>query len=216
MLMSLIRLHDADLILSKHGTFRPKLLQLVSSNPSDEIKSLTKSVFDTYSRSSELDRPALVTQLAKLKGVGPATASLILCTCDPETTIFFGDEVFRWLSWDEPSKGPKGWTRQISYTAKEYRRFDELATDLRKRLNVKAIDIEKVGYVLGKEKADVDLGMNSKEGNSVESKEENSQKSKDQNKAEAPAPKTVTASKRKIESTAPEAKGRRSKRLASS
>src|ERR1700759_182856 len=140
----------------KHGTFRPKLLQLVSSNPPSEIKSLTKSVFATYSSSSNPDRAALVNQLTKLKGIGPATASLILSAFDPDGAIFFGDEVFRWLSWDEPPKGPKGWGRRIGYTLGEYRQLNRLVGDFIKRLDVKAIEVEMVGYVLGKEKIDVD------------------------------------------------------------
>lgn len=125
---------------------------------------------------------------------------MILGTFDSETTIFFGDEVFRWLAWDEPAKGSKGWPRQIAYTAKEYRRLDELATDLRKRLDVQAIDIEKVGYVLGKEAADLDSSIESREKNEVDE----------------PAPKKPAGGKRKMESTAPEAKGRKSRRVASS
>jgi hypothetical protein len=64
--------------------------------------------------------------------------------------------VFRWLSWEEPPKGPKGWGRRIGYTLSEYRQLDRLVGDFVKRLDVKAIEVEMVGYVLGKEEIDVD------------------------------------------------------------
>jgi hypothetical protein len=144
----------------KHGTFRPKLLSLVSSNPEDEIKSLTQAVFADYS-SKAPDRPRLVARLAKLKGIGPATASLILAVYDPDGAIFFGDEVFRWLNWSEPQKGASGWGRKIAYSAPEYRTLDRLASALTARLEVKAVEVERVGYVLGKEGSDIDAKRSS-------------------------------------------------------
>jgi hypothetical protein len=117
---------------------------------------LTQAVFADYTSSSSPDRPSLVARLAKLKGIGPATASLILAVYDPAGAIFFGDEVFRWLSWAEPQKGASGWGRKIAYNAGEYRTLDRLASALIARLGVAAVDVEKVGYVLGKEHADVD------------------------------------------------------------
>jgi hypothetical protein len=131
-------------------------LSLVSSNPADEIKSLTQAVFADYTSAKAPDRPSLVTRLAKLKGIGPATASLILAVYDPDGATFFGDEVFRWLAWGEPQKGASGWGRKIAYNASEYRTLDRLASALTARLGVAAVEAEKVGYVLGKESADVD------------------------------------------------------------
>jgi hypothetical protein len=138
----------------------------VSSNPGDEIKSLTQGVFADYSSSKAPDRPSLVARLAKLKGIGPATASLILAVYDPDGAIFFGDEVFRWLSWGEPQKGASGWGRKIAYNASEFRTLDRLASALTTRLGVAAVDVEKVGYVLGKENVNVDA--KAKTGSSVE------------------------------------------------
>jgi hypothetical protein len=128
----------------------------VSSNPADEVKALTQAVFADYASSKTPDRPALVARLAKLKGVGPATASLILAAYDPDGAVFFGDEVFRWLSWGEPQKGASGWGRKIAYSAPEYRALDRLASAVTARLGVAAVEVEKVGYVLGKENAVVD------------------------------------------------------------
>jgi hypothetical protein len=166
----------------------------VSSNPADEIKSLTQAVFADYSSSKAPDRPSLVARLAKLKGIGPATASLILAVYDPEMAIFFGDEVFRWLSWSEPQKGASGWGRKIAYSASEYQTLDRLASALTARLGVAAVDVEKVGYVLGKENADVDSNT----------------------KTNSAATKVPERSKRKSEADgSTESKPKRSKRLRS-
>jgi hypothetical protein len=134
----------------------------VSSNTEDEIKSLTQDVFADYSSSKVPDRPGLVAKLAKLRGIGPATASLILAVYDSDSAIFFGDEVFRWLCWSEPQKGASGWGRKIAYNASEYKTLDKLASTLTARLNVEAVEVEKVGYVLGKENADIDAHLSSK------------------------------------------------------
>ena len=82
----------------KHGTFRPALLALVRSNPSSQIESTTRRAFSTLDPISPL--PALKI-LTELKGIGPATASLLLSVFDPEAVVFFSDEVFRWLMWEE-------------------------------------------------------------------------------------------------------------------
>ena len=60
-----------------------------------------------------------LTTLTKLKGIGPATASLLLSTSDPENVPFFSDELFRWAFWED--KPGCRWDRKISYSAKEYR-----------------------------------------------------------------------------------------------
>ncbi|KAI9729360.1 MAG: hypothetical protein M1834_006883 [Cirrosporium novae-zelandiae] len=90
--------------------------------------------------------------LVKLKGIGPATASLILSCYDRENIPFFSDELFRWLHWQD-AKNQK-WDRKIKYTMKEYKDLCELLEQLRTRLGkqeVKAIDAEMVAYVLAKE-----------------------------------------------------------------
>lgn len=95
-----------------------------------------------------------ITALSKLKGIGPATASLLLSTYDPVRIPFFSDEIYRYLLWEEAKL--KGWDRKINYTIKEYRTLFESVTALRKRLEeasgeeVSAMHIEKAAYVLGK------------------------------------------------------------------
>ena len=91
--------------------------------------------------------------LTKLKGIGPATASLLLSVATPEAVPFFSDELFKWSMWDETGS-PAGWKRQIKYNKKEYEALLGKVRELRGRLGVRAMDAEKVAWVLGKEKLD--------------------------------------------------------------
>ena len=96
-----------------------------------------------------------ITVLNKLKGIGPATSSLLLSCYDPFKVPFFSDELYRYVHWEEAKS--KGWDRKISYTIKEYRALFERVAELQERLKrdsgkeVSAIDIEKAAYVLGKD-----------------------------------------------------------------
>ena len=137
----------------KHGTYRPNLAKLVASNSIESIRDTTRSAFEVY----EADKGAYnksITALSKLKGIGPATSSLLLSCYDPVEIPFFSDELYRYLHWEETKL--KGWDRKINYTIKEYKSLFEKLTELRERLQqesgkeVSAIDIEKAAYVLGK------------------------------------------------------------------
>lgn len=96
--------------------------------------------------------------LAKgLRGVGPATASLLLGVYDDVKIPFFSDELFRWVMYEE-GKG-RGWDRSIKYTIVEYRQMFSRVKELRQRLNeeqqgreVKSLEVEMVAYVLGRRK----------------------------------------------------------------
>lgn len=135
---------------SKHGTFRPKLLSLVQSNDGDTIQETTSSAFKLLPDTSKAFQT-----LTNLKGIGPATASLLLSVAAPDTVPFFSDELFRWCAWDE-SGSPNGWQRKIKYNAKEYELVLAKVSALVKRLNVRAVDAEKVAWVLGKEGVNAD------------------------------------------------------------
>jgi hypothetical protein len=156
----------------KHGTFRPTLLSLVSSNPDATISSLTATVFSEYDSSLDSDSeppdiPSLVSRLTALKGVGPATASLLLSSLDPDRVPFFGDELFRWAMWDAPiapgksghGAHGKGWKRKIGYNAKEYTALVDVVERARTRLGVTVSELERVGFVLGKEALDIEEGL---------------------------------------------------------
>ena len=138
----------------KHGTYRLNLAKLVASNSVKEIRETTKHAFEVYETDKE-DCGRLITVLSKLKGIGPATSSLLLSCYDPAKVPFFSDELYRYLHWEDAKL--KGWDRKINYTAKEYKSLCEKVTELRERLEkdsgkeVSAIDIEKAAYVLGKD-----------------------------------------------------------------
>ncbi len=143
----------------KHGTFRPKLLALVQSND-------TETVARASSRAATLlgenEAPQAMRELASLKGVGPATASLILSALHPKDAIFFSDEAFRWLT--APSHGAargSPWDAKIKYTMDEYRVLVDACTRLRTRLIVGASEVERVAWVLGHDRAELGAGQQS-------------------------------------------------------
>lgn len=138
---------------SKHGTYRPNLAKLVAENSLDEVRTLTRDAFSSYEADNTTYAKS-VTALSKLKGLGPATASLILACYDSVHIPFFSDELFRYMHWEDAKSG--GWDRKINYSMKEYKDLFERVQALRKRLEkesgqvVKAIDVEKCSYALAK------------------------------------------------------------------
>ena len=139
--------------LSKHGTYRPNLAKLVASNSIDAIRSTTRSAFSVYT-ANPADYIKSLSTLSRLKGIGPATASLLLSSYDSVHVPFFSDELFRWLHWEEAKN--KGWDRKINYTQKEYKDLYARLQTLRERLEkearttISALKIEKAAYALGK------------------------------------------------------------------
>ncbi|KAL8658763.1 MAG: hypothetical protein Q9226_000788 [Calogaya cf. arnoldii] len=150
----------------KFGTYRPSLAKLVASNAVEEVRKTTSTAFSLMS--DDPNPSKAISTLSKLKGIGPATASLLLSCYDPVTIPFFSDELFRWLHWQTDVEGntkkrkSKGIeddgnaNRKISYTAKEYASIFEKTTVLRNRLSeesgetITAVDIEKAAYKISK------------------------------------------------------------------
>ncbi|KAG8631940.1 hypothetical protein KVT40_001080 [Elsinoe batatas] len=163
-----------------HGTFRPRLLSLASSN--NAIPATTAEAFALLPSDPPIPAAtaiAALKQLTSLSGIGPATASLLLSTVYPDELPFFSDELFRWVTWDD-EKGGKGWDRKIGYTVKEYELLIGRVAEIRQRLGVAARDVECVAYVLGKTNGD---GIGDGEGASkseepVQGKEDADEKSK--------------------------------------
>ncbi|KAK6421277.1 hypothetical protein LTR95_016823 [Oleoguttula sp. CCFEE 5521] len=109
---------------------------------------------DGLSSSSDDNLEAQLKTLCKLKGIGPATASLLLAINDPETVPFFSDELFRWVTWKD-NTGSR-WDRKIKYTPKEYRELVAGVAEFKVRIEgVSAAELEKVAYVLGKREQDL-------------------------------------------------------------
>ena len=131
----------------KYGKFRPQLPALVASNDKTVVHDTTKAGFALY-EASKIDYAAALKELAKLKGIGPATASLLLSVYDEENVPFFSDELFRWVCWDDQV----GWKRKIKYDMKEYKMLWDGVEGLREKLGgkVTAVDLEKVAYVCGR------------------------------------------------------------------
>ncbi|CAE7193530.1 hypothetical protein CFE70_007218 [Pyrenophora teres f. teres 0-1] len=150
----------------KHGTFRPALLGLVQSNTSRAIEDTTRKSYKALLDGKTAHANALpaLKILVGLRGIGPATASLLLSVLEPTEVPFFSDELFRWCTWDDEGKTGKGWQRKIKYNVKEYETVVQNVEKLRERLGrglgegderVKAVDVERVAWVLGKEGCDV-------------------------------------------------------------
>ena len=125
----------------------------MQQNSEDFVKETTTAGFSADSWSDSLD------VLTKLKGIGPATAALLLSTSEPETLPFFSDELFRWAFWE--NKSGVGWDRKIKYSLKEYRELKDKVDELRRRIGKGAIEAEKVAYVLGKREADLNTSQKS-------------------------------------------------------
>lgn len=133
-------------------------MNLIRSNPDHVFPSTTTEAFAEYPYINPL--PALRT-LVSLRGVGPATASLILAVYSPAHVPFFSDEAFRWLAWDEPESqkgwatqkglGANRWARKMKYSISEYEAVVQKGQEVRERLSVSAVDVEKVAWVLGHE-----------------------------------------------------------------
>lgn len=200
---------------SKHGTFRPKLLQLVQSNDAATIIQATQDAFDIVSTYSgkQFSNTNLCTDALKalkiltaLKGIGPATASLLLSIAVPGRIPFFSDELFRWCMWDEPGT-PNGWKRAIKYNAKEYEALIKNVDDLVNRLGVRAVDAEKVAYVLGKEGADI--GIEGDGERAVDSKDSGESVKDEIDKEPVPLEKPKRGTKRKATASKPQTEGTR-------
>ncbi|KAG6066229.1 hypothetical protein E4U32_006373 [Claviceps aff. humidiphila group G2b] len=139
---------------SRHGKFRPALMTFVKSNNAQAAQATISSAIKAYRANIpsclELhqDDHANASQMAldiltKLRGIGTATASLLLSVHDPLRVIFFSDEAYWWLC----CGGRKDVT--IRYNAKEYQLLCEKAAALTRRLGgeTQMVDVEKAAYV---------------------------------------------------------------------
>ncbi|KAI4719033.1 hypothetical protein E4T48_04786 [Aureobasidium sp. EXF-10727] len=137
-----------------HGTFRPSLRKLVESNTDETVETCTREAFETYDKDNDQWDKAVAMMAKGLRGVGPATASLLLNTYDGDKVPFFSDELYRWVMFSE-GKG-NGWDRKIKYSAKEYQELYSRVEMLRERLGkesdetITSVQVEMVAYVLGR------------------------------------------------------------------
>lgn len=146
----------------RHGKFRPTLMGLASSNSVPLARKTIAAAIQAYRRAAEPSDAgsvvaAALKELTKLRGIGPATASLLLSVHDPDRVIFFSDEAFYWLC-----GGGGGRVGSIKYSNKEYDALRKRAGELVKRLGVSATNVEKVAYVLFKRDGARDAGADGK------------------------------------------------------
>ncbi|KAL1903599.1 hypothetical protein Sste5346_000228 [Sporothrix stenoceras] len=127
----------------RHGKFRPTLMKLVESNPSQLVQDSIQTAMGKYA-GHKFSAKRSVKMLCDLKGIGPATASLLVAAHYPKQTIFFSDEAYAWLaggpSYNPPSK----------YNHKEYEDLMDASWQLIQRLPEEygAQDIEQVAFVI--------------------------------------------------------------------
>jgi hypothetical protein len=117
---------------------------MVASNSDDLVHEATRDGFAHYAAHPDEIENVIKKLTAPLKGVGPATASLLLAVHDPQNIVFFSDEVYAWLV-------NGGNTSSPAYSIKEFQQIFTAANALAKRLDVTPIDIEKVAYVIIRE-----------------------------------------------------------------
>ena len=75
-----------------------------------------------------------------LKGVGPATGSLVLSISAPNVIPFFEDELFKWLVPEHKTK--------LKYDKKEYGLMLRPALELMRSQSITAQEVEKIAYVV--------------------------------------------------------------------
>ncbi|CAO1614173.1 unnamed protein product [Parajaminaea phylloscopi] len=105
------------------GKFRPTLPGLVASNTEDQVREVTQRAFRTLHadpqegpRGKTVSSPlAALKILCELRGVGPATASLLLSIASPSDEGFMSDESWYCL--------PKLAGRKVGYTEADWKRW---------------------------------------------------------------------------------------------
>lgn len=108
------------------------------------MEEATKDAFAHYAKEPDEIKNVIGKLTTPLKGIGPATASLLLAVHDPDNVVFFSDEAHRWLVTDSEKA-------TIKYNVDEYAALYRKAKDMQAKLKVTPIDIEKVAFVIIKE-----------------------------------------------------------------
>jgi hypothetical protein len=170
------------------------ILRLIQSNPESSVVEITTTAF------SATDIKEAFATLLALKGVGPATASYLLAAQKFPKVPVFSDEAFRWVVYDGD------WDVKIKYDAKEYWKFYAKVDEVAKRLGVTADDVERVGFVVGREAArgEVEDGRHSQESAKGEAPKGETKGNKSTVKGRAKERKDAESMKRKAMAGGPE------------
>ncbi|XP_064407107.1 uncharacterized protein LOC135351919 isoform X2 [Halichondria panicea] len=102
------------------GKFRPRLTELIRENSPESVERVTRKGFSLLP-----NLKGAVETLCQLRGVGPATASALLCAAAPDNAPFMADEAVMAV----PGLG------KLDYTLKHYLSYTEAVGDKAKELN---------------------------------------------------------------------------------
>ncbi|CCO26728.1 hypothetical protein BN14_00759 [Rhizoctonia solani AG-1 IB] len=132
------------------GKFRPTLPALIAQNTPAKVKSSTQEAFSSLSDIEPSTLPyqpfriLLKSLCGGLKGVGPATGSLLLSIYD-DRVPFMSDEAYIWVMYAD--KGTK--TRDIKYTEKGYLDYAVRMWGVAEKADITPTQLEQVAWVLG-------------------------------------------------------------------
>ncbi|KAK5240505.1 hypothetical protein LTS06_012429 [Exophiala xenobiotica] len=117
---------------------------MVRKNEPSAVEAQTALALEKLLATSDLSKPTptptiveALNAVCKLTGIGPATGTLILNIFDPVHIPFFQDEMYAWFFPDTKAE-------KLKYTQKEYLQLLGAVRPVLQRLNVKAIELEKV------------------------------------------------------------------------
>ncbi|MCJ1283906.1 hypothetical protein MMC26_003237 [Xylographa opegraphella] len=119
------------------GHARPSLPALIRSNAAELVRSTTAHAYALFAAADGVDPFPALKALAQLRGVGPATASLLLAVAWPADVPFFADELLGWL------RGGEG--ERLRYDWKEY---GEVWEGVR-AVGLGAEEVERGAWVMG-------------------------------------------------------------------
>ncbi|KAG0283109.1 hypothetical protein BGZ96_012530 [Linnemannia gamsii] len=106
----------------KRGKYRPALAKMVAEHADSLVRRTSQQAFEIIA--SKNDLKAAISKMSELKGVGPATASAILCAGAPDKVPFMADESVDSV----PELG------KIAYTLAYYLKFATRVIDKATRL----------------------------------------------------------------------------------
>lgn len=118
------------------GKWRPRLQALIRENEAEGVVEASTEAYELLKDSDDVS--GALARLSKLRGIGPATSSLVLSIFRPAALPFFSDELAAVVDLPKP----------IKYTAKEY---TELVDRVKARMAAddrwtSAEDFEKAAY----------------------------------------------------------------------
>ncbi|KAI1206481.1 kinase-like protein [Annulohypoxylon truncatum] len=141
-----------DQWIQKRGTALKKEAHVanakqINRNSDATVKKRTEEAYKHYDKTGDIIQTFEI--LKELRGVSYARASLLLSVAYPETLPFFSRPLYQWTHWDKKN----GWEQEFTWTEDTYHQVLQKVKDLKDKhsrngLMVKAIDVEKVVFVL--------------------------------------------------------------------